>query len=70
MLTSLFNFNPYINRIRDAKDRAYAVVLLRDAKGKFVGLVLTPLDAEYYTDGEIVPLARGGEGWNKKQIQG
>jgi hypothetical protein len=53
MLTNLFNINPFVNSIHEAKDMAYDVDLLHAADEKFVGLILTPVNAGYWTDTKI-----------------
>jgi hypothetical protein len=57
MLTSLFNINPFVNSIPEAKDTPYTVDLLHDADGRFVGLVLIPENATYWIEGKVVQLS-------------
>ena len=56
MLTSLFNINPFVNSIHEAKDMPYTVDLLHDADGRFVGLVLIPENTTYWIEGKVVQL--------------
>ena len=68
MLTSLTNVNRCVNSIRDAKDETYMAILLHDAEGKFVGLVLVPDNARYWIEGKVIrPVGRtAGKRCNKR----